>query len=83
MGTLEELKTRVRSDYAFIRDYRTRWLDNDMYSHMNNSVYNILYDSIINTYLIENCGLRPSSSAQYGMVSGQFCHFQRQLECMN
>ncbi len=39
-----------------------------MYAHMNNSIYNFLYDSVINTYLIENCGLRPTSSPQYGMV---------------
>ena len=39
-----------------------------MYNHMNNSIYNFLYDSVINTYLIENCGLRPASSPQYGMV---------------
>jgi len=39
-----------------------------MYNHMNNSIYNFLYDSVINTYLIEHCGLRPPSSAQYGMV---------------
>jgi len=24
-----------------------------MYDHMNNSIYNFLYDSVINTYLIE------------------------------
>jgi len=26
------------------------------------------YDSIINTYLIEHCGLQPPTSPQYGMV---------------
>ena len=26
------------------------------------------YDSVINTYLIENCQLDPAKSAQYGMV---------------
>ncbi|KAH8902785.1 hypothetical protein BR93DRAFT_932006 [Coniochaeta sp. PMI_546] len=26
------------------------------------------YDSIVNTYLIEHCGLHPPSSSQYGMV---------------
>ncbi len=26
------------------------------------------YDSVINSYLIEHCGLRPSSSAQHGVV---------------
>lgn len=26
------------------------------------------YDSVVNTYLIEECGLHPPSSAQYGLV---------------
>lgn len=39
-----------------------------MYDHMNNSVYSFLFDSIINAYLIEHCGLRPSTSPQIGLV---------------
>lgn len=39
-----------------------------MYQHMNNSIYNFLYDSVINSYLMEHCGLQPASSPQYGMV---------------
>lgn len=35
---------------------------------MNNTIYQQLYDSVINTYLIEHCGLRPIDGAQYGMV---------------
>ncbi|KAK4232426.1 HotDog domain-containing protein [Podospora fimiseda] len=68
MVDLDRLKSRTRADYPYILEYRTRWADNDMYQHMNNSIYNFLYDSVINTYLIEHCGLRPASSAQYGMV---------------
>ena len=34
-----------------------------MYSHMNNSVYAFLFDSIINTYLIVHCGLDPFNAA--------------------
>ena len=37
-----ELKKRVRSDYGYILEYRTRWSDNDMYDHMNNNIYNFL-----------------------------------------
>jgi len=62
-----ELKKRKRSDYGYFLEYRTRWSDNDMYDHMNNSIYNFLYDSVINTYLIENCGLNPPTSPQYGL----------------
>lgn len=61
-------KSRKRSDYPYLLDYRTRWSDNDMYDHMNNSIYNFLYDSVVNTYLIDHCGLHPPTSPQYGLV---------------
>ncbi|ESZ98469.1 thioesterase family protein [Sclerotinia borealis F-4128] len=63
-----ELKKRRRDDYGYVLEYRTRWSDNDMYHHMNNSIYNFLYDSIVNSYLIEHCGLHPPTSSQYGLV---------------
>ncbi|TEY84263.1 hypothetical protein BOTCAL_0018g00400 [Botryotinia calthae] len=64
----EELKRRRREDYGYVLEYRTRWSDNDMYDHMNNSIYNFLFDSIVNSYLIEHCGLHPPTSSQYGLV---------------
>lgn len=39
-----------------------------MYHHLNNSIYNFLYDSIVNTYLMTRCGLSPAASSQYGLV---------------
>ncbi|KAF4976829.1 hypothetical protein FZEAL_6570 [Fusarium zealandicum] len=62
-----ELKARKRQDYRFLLDYRTRWNDNDMYDHMNNSIYNFLFDSVINAYLMEKCNLHPPSSPQHPM----------------
>ncbi|KAK0507953.1 hypothetical protein JMJ35_009842 [Cladonia borealis] len=73
--SLEELKGRRRSDYAFHQEYRTRWSDNDMYDHMNNSVYSFLFDSIINAYLIEHCDLRPPASPQIGLVVNSHCDY--------
>ncbi|EHA55265.1 thioesterase [Pyricularia oryzae 70-15] len=67
-ASYDVLKTRTRGDYPFTLEYRTRWADNDMYQHMNNSIYNFLYDSVINSYLIEFCDLKPASSPQHGMV---------------
>ncbi|CAG8975271.1 hypothetical protein HYALB_00007972, partial [Hymenoscyphus albidus] len=64
----DQLKNRVRADYPFQLEYRTRWNDNDMYQHMNNSVYNFLFDSVVNAYLIQECGLKPATSSQYGLV---------------
>ncbi|KAK3401650.1 HotDog domain-containing protein [Sordaria brevicollis] len=68
MGGYDQLKRRTRADYPYFLEYRTRWSDNDMYQHMNNAIYNFLYDSVINSYLFEFCGLKPDSSPQYGMV---------------
>lgn len=36
------LRQRKRSDYPYVLTYRTRWSDNDMYDHLNNSIYNFL-----------------------------------------
>ncbi|KAL7952101.1 HotDog domain-containing protein [Trichoderma barbatum] len=66
--SLAALKTRRRQDYPYILEYRTRWNDNDMYDHMNNSVYNFLFDSAVNSYLVERCGIHPPSSPQYGLA---------------
>lgn len=49
--------------------------DNDVYHHMNNSVYAFLIDSIVNAYLIERCGLNPRSSKQVGLVVNSYCDF--------
>ncbi|PWY88968.1 hypothetical protein BO70DRAFT_377428 [Aspergillus heteromorphus CBS 117.55] len=54
-------KRRTRSDYLYHQVHRTRWFDNDMYAHLNNTVYATLFDSIINTYLITHCGMDPFS----------------------
>lgn len=71
---------------------RTR-SDNDMYSHMNNSVYLFLYvwrdpcfrhfdvdlstsfDSIVNAFLIQHCGLSPSDSEFIGLVVHSHCDY--------
>ncbi|EFR04812.1 thioesterase [Nannizzia gypsea CBS 118893] len=79
-------KRRMRRDYAYHLEYRTRWSDNDMYSHLNNSIYAFLFDSIINSYLISHCGLNPftssssaqntaTESAQIGLVVSSYCDY--------
>lgn len=46
-----------------------------MYDHMNNSVYNFLFDSIINSYLIDHCGLHPPTSAQHPLMASTRCDY--------
>ena len=49
--------------------------DNDVYGHINNSIYGILIDSIVNAYLIDRCGLEPQLSEQIGLVVNSYCDF--------
>ncbi|KAK5994881.1 hypothetical protein PT974_03268 [Cladobotryum mycophilum] len=61
--TAADLKTRQRQDYPYMLEYRTRWNDNDMYDHMNNSVYNFLQ-----RLSHEACRHPPPTSDQYGLA---------------
>ncbi|KAJ7650421.1 thioesterase [Roridomyces roridus] len=70
-----DLRQRRRGDYLFFRTYRTRWSDNDQYSHLNNSVYAHYFDSIVNDFLISECGLQPASSPLIGLVISSWCQF--------
>lgn len=50
-------------------------IDNDQYSHINNSVYYHLFDSVVNTYLIKHTALSPPDSPQIGLVVSSYAHF--------
>jgi len=41
---------------------------------MNNAIYYHLFDSIINTYLIEQCAMDPQTSTLIGLVVESHCH---------
>ncbi|KAF2240135.1 Thioesterase/thiol ester dehydrase-isomerase [Viridothelium virens] len=72
---LDTAKSRRLEDYGFRLDHRTRWIDNDMYDHMNNSVYYFLFDSVVNAYLIKSCGLHPPTSDLIGLVVHSHCDY--------
>ena len=42
---------------------QTRWMDNDIYGHVNNVVYYSYFDTVIGHYLIERGGLEPLQGA--------------------
>src|SRR5690348_16857675 len=52
-----EARTETRDDYPHVRRIPTRWADNDVFGHVNNVVYYALFDTVINTWLIEEGGL--------------------------
>lgn len=46
-------KPSVRGDFPLFRTIQTRWMDNDIYGHMNNVVHYSLFDTAVNGWLLE------------------------------
>lgn len=44
-----------RSDYRYFHTVQSRWMDNDVYGHLNNAVYYSLFDTAI-AMLLAECG---------------------------
>ena len=53
-------------DYRYVLPITTRWMDNDVYGHVNNVVYYSYFDTVINRYLIAEGGLDIHAGAVIG-----------------
>ncbi|KAK5117410.1 hypothetical protein LTR62_006029 [Meristemomyces frigidus] len=72
---LASKRKRQRGDYPYHLDYRTRWADNDMFHHLNNPIYGVLIDSIINDYLIKKCSYNTSTYPRIALVASSYCDY--------
>ena len=57
----------------------TRWMDNDVYGHINNVVYYSFFDTAINQFLINSNVLEPHKSAVIGFVVETGCQYFRPI----
>ena len=64
-----------RADYPHLREIPTRWMDNDVYGHVNNVVYYSFFDTAVNGWLIERGALEIAASAVVGLVVETGCHY--------
>ncbi|NNE57739.1 MAG: acyl-CoA thioesterase [Hellea sp.] len=64
-----------RSAYKHFQAMPTRWADNDVYGHVNNSVYYFFFDTLINEWLINQGLLEIGKSETVGLVVGTSCNF--------
>ena len=53
-----------RQYYGYFCPISTRWMDNDIYGHVNNVTYYSYFDSAANQYLIEKILLARSFSTE-------------------
>lgn len=64
-----------RADFAYELAIPTRWADNDVYGHVNNTVHYRWFDTIINLWLIEQGGLVPATSEVIGLCVESGCRY--------
>lgn len=57
----------------------TRWMDNDVYGHVNNVVYYSYFDTVINRYLIAEGGLDIAAGAVIGVAAESHCRYRSGL----
>jgi acyl-CoA thioester hydrolase len=76
---MSEGEEERRSNYLHMLEIPTRWMDNDVYGHVNNVVYYSYFDTVINSFLIKSGGLDIHTGAVIGIAVESQCRFHRSL----
>ncbi|NIA70531.1 acyl-CoA thioesterase [Pelagibius litoralis] len=66
----------TRADYPQFLTIPTRWMDNDIYGHVNNVVYYSYFDTVINDYLIRAGGLDIHDGQVIGVCAESACQYK-------
>lgn len=79
---MSETKPRppLASDYPYFVPINTRWMDNDVYGHVNNVTYYSYFDTAANHYLIREGGLDIHQGPVIGLVVESNCRYYAPLE---
>lgn len=64
-----------RDAYKAFRPITTRWMDNDVYGHVNNVVYYSWFDTAVNATLIEQGVLDIHGGQTIGLVIETQCNY--------
>ena len=62
-------------DFPVAWPVQTRWLDNDMFGHLNNTVYYALFDTAINAWLARDAGALPMTDPAFAVLAESSCRF--------
>ena len=65
-----------RAAYPHFLTIPTRWMDNDVYGHVNNVVYYSYFDTVISGYLIEAGGLDIQTAPVIGVCAESACRYR-------
>ena len=65
----------TRDDFRFFLPIATRWMDNDVYGHVNNVVYYAYFDTVINRFLVDEGGLDIAAGEVIGVCAESQCTY--------
>ena len=65
----------LRDCYGYFHTITTRWMDNDVYGHVNNAVYYAYFDTLVNRFLIDRGALDIAQSPVIGLVVETACQY--------
>lgn len=68
-----------RASYKSFLAIPTRWMDNDLYGHVNNVTYYSYFDTAVNEHLIRAGGLDIHAAPAIGLVVETSCRFHKGL----
>jgi acyl-CoA thioester hydrolase len=69
------LRDTPRSAFPHFHTISTRWMDNDVYGHVNNVVYYSYFDTAVNQFLIERAVLDIHQGEVVGFVVDSGCAY--------
>jgi acyl-CoA thioester hydrolase len=70
---------RTRADFRVFRPLQTRWMDNDVYGHVNNVVYYSYFDTAVNGWLMDATGQDIRRLPAIGVVAETGCRYFSEL----
>jgi acyl-CoA thioester hydrolase len=72
---MERPQPGVRDDYRHFLTVTTRWMDNDVYGHINNVQYYSYFDTVINRFLIDRGILDIHAGEVIGLAVESHCNY--------
>jgi acyl-CoA thioester hydrolase len=72
---MDRPQPQARAAYAHFSPITTRWMDNDIYGHVNNVTYYSYFDTAVNRYLIEAGVLDIHGGPVIGLVIETHCNY--------
>ena len=64
-----------RAEYRYFLEIPTRWMDNDVYRHVNNVTYYSWFDTVVARFLLGSGAINLTDSPVIGVVVETLCRY--------